>query len=58
VVVHTKELLLVCIKLGLHITMIAVRYIKNNKLDIIKERFANAILENRSRDFWLEANKI
>jgi len=35
----------------------AVRYIKNNKLDIIKERFAIAILENRGRDFWLEANK-
>jgi hypothetical protein len=36
----------------------AVRYIKNNKLDIIKERFASAILENRGRDFWFEAKKV
>ena len=33
----------------------AVRFIKNNKLDIIKERFANDMLENRGRDFWFEA---
>jgi len=36
----------------------AVRCIKNNKLDIIKERFASAILDNRGRDFWLEAKKL
>jgi hypothetical protein len=35
-----------------------VRFIKNGKLDIIKERFASAILENRGRDVWLEANKV
>jgi hypothetical protein len=33
----------------------AVRFITNNKLDIIKERFASAMLENRGRNFWLEA---
>ena len=36
----------------------AVRYVKNNKLDIIKERFARAILENRCRDFWSEAKRV
>ena len=36
----------------------AVRFIKNNKLDIIKERFASAMLENRGRDFWFEARKV
>jgi hypothetical protein len=36
----------------------AVRFIKNNKLDIIKERFASAMLENRGRDFWSEAKKV
>jgi hypothetical protein len=36
----------------------AVRFIKNNELDIIKERFASAMLENRRRDFWFEAKKV
>jgi len=36
----------------------AVRYIKNNKLDIIKERFASAMLKNRGRDFWTDAKKV
>jgi len=49
-------LLVLCVELGLRIT--AVRYIKNNQLDIIKERFASAILENRGRDFWTEAKKV
>ena len=36
----------------------AVRYVKNNKRDIVKDRFASAILENRDRDFWREAKKV
>jgi hypothetical protein len=36
----------------------AVRYVKSNRLDIIKDRFAIAILNNRDRDFWREAKKI
>jgi hypothetical protein len=36
----------------------AVRYIKRNRQDIIKDRFASAILDNRDRDFWREAKKV
>ena len=36
----------------------AVRYVKNNNRDIVKDRFASAILENRDRDFWREAKKV
>ena len=35
-----------------------VRYIKNNKFDTIKDRFASAISENRGRNFWLEDKKV
>jgi hypothetical protein len=36
----------------------AVRFVKNNRLDIIKSRFATSILANNNRDFWYEAKKI
>ena len=36
----------------------AVRNIKNNSSDIIKQRFASAIVENRNRDFWRESKKV
>jgi len=36
----------------------AVRNIKNNSSDIIKQRFASAIVENRNRDFWRESKKL
>jgi len=36
----------------------AVRYIKENNSDIVKQRFASAIVENRSRDFWREMKKV
>jgi len=36
----------------------AVRYIKQNNSDIVKQRFASAIVENRSRDFWREVKKV
>ena len=36
----------------------AVRYVKKNSQELIKDRFASAILDNRSRDFWREARKI
>jgi len=36
----------------------AVRYIKRNSQEIIKDRFASAILDNRDRDFWREAKKV
>ena len=36
----------------------AVRYIKKNNSDIVRQRFANAILENRNRDFWHEVKKV
>mgnify|MGYP006353052157 FL=1 len=36
----------------------AVRYTKNNSSDIIKRRFASAIVENRNRDFWRELKKV
>ena len=36
----------------------AVRYVKKNNQDIIKDRFASAIIDNRNRDFWREAKKI
>jgi len=47
-------LLVLCVDAYHH----AVRYIKNNKLDIIKEQFASAILENKGKDFWSEAKKV
>jgi len=36
----------------------AVRYIKKNNSDIVKQRFASALVENRSRDFWCEVKKV
>jgi len=36
----------------------AVRYIKHNNYDIIKQRFASAVVENRSTDLWREVNKV
>lgn len=36
----------------------AIRFIKRNNSDIIKQRFASAIVENRSRDFWQELKKV
>jgi len=35
-----------------------VHYIKKNNSDIVIERFASAIVENRSRDFWREEKKV
>jgi len=36
----------------------AVRYIKQNNSDIVKQWFASAIVENRSRNFWHEVKKV
>ena len=36
----------------------AIRRIKRDENDIIKERFADAILTNRSRDLWAEMKRI
>ena len=36
----------------------AVRHVKRNEQDIINDRFASAILNNRSRDFWSEVKRI
>ena len=36
----------------------AVRYIKRNSQDIIKDRFASTILENRDHDFGVELRKL
>ena len=36
----------------------AIRRIKRDDYDIIKERFADAILTNRSRDLWAELKRI
>jgi len=36
----------------------AVRYFKQNNSDIVKQRFASAIVKNRSRDFWREVKKV
>jgi len=36
----------------------ADRYVKCHNQDTIKDRFASAILDNRDRDFWREANKV
>jgi len=33
----------------------AFRQVRRNKNDIVKRRFANAVLENNVRDFWYEA---
>jgi hypothetical protein len=36
----------------------AVRFIKKNISDIVRQRFAIAIVENRNRDFWHEVKKV
>jgi hypothetical protein len=36
----------------------AVRLVKNNSLDIIKNRFASTIIAHNDRDFWYEAKKV
>jgi len=36
----------------------AVRYIKQNNSDIVKQRFASATVEIRSRDFWREVKEV
>lgn len=36
----------------------AVRYVKQNNSDIVRQRFASAIIENRNRDFWAEVKKV
>jgi len=36
----------------------AVRYIKQNNSDIVKQRFPSAIVENKSRNFWREVKKV
>ena len=36
----------------------AIRRIKRDENDIIKERFADAFLTNRSRDLWAEVKRI
>jgi len=37
---------------------IAVRHVKRNEQDVINDRFASALLDNRSRDFWSEVKRI
>jgi len=36
----------------------AVSYIKHNNSDFVKQRFASAIFENRSKDFWHKVKKV
>jgi hypothetical protein len=36
----------------------AVRNVKKSSSDIIKQRFASAIVENRNRDFWREVKNV
>jgi hypothetical protein len=36
----------------------AVRNSRNNSKDIIKQRFACTVVENRNRDFWRESKKV
>ena len=36
----------------------AVREVKRNENNIIKKRFADAVLDNNSRDFWSEVRKL
>jgi len=36
----------------------AIRYVKRNRSDIIKQRFADAIVEDRNRDFWHEVKHV
>ena len=36
----------------------AVRNVKKSSSDIIKQRFASAIVENRNRDFWRELKNV
>jgi len=36
----------------------AMRYVKKNKDDIVNKRIAEALSENRSRDFWGEIKRI
>ena len=36
----------------------AIRNVKRNSSDIIKQRLASAIVENRNKDFWHELKKV
>ena len=35
----------------------AIRQVRRNENDIVKRKFAEAVLVNNSRDFWYEAKK-
>jgi hypothetical protein len=36
----------------------AVRFVNNDRFDIIKNRFATAVLTNSVRDFWRDAKRV
>ena len=36
----------------------AVKYVKRNRQKLASEKMANALLENRDRDFWSEVKKV
>ena len=36
----------------------AIRHVRKNESDIVKQRFADASKVNRSRDFWTEVQRM
>jgi len=36
----------------------AIKFVKENEADLVKKRFAEAVVENRSRNFWAKVKKI
>ena len=36
----------------------AIRKARNDEANIVNERFASAVLENRNRDFWKEVKRV
>ena len=38
--------------------IIAIKFVKRNEAELIKQRFVEAISANHSRDFWTEVNRM
>jgi hypothetical protein len=49
--------LISCAELTRHIVHYAVRRVKWDERDVVRQRFADSIVTDRSRDFWLELKK-
>ena len=35
-----------------------IRHVRKNEAEIVRQRFADALMDNRSRDFWTEVQRL